>query len=684
VYAQATFGEALRAAGARRRGLPEIQSKGHVLMRRLGLRGVMTTALAALAIPLACAGGATAASTSVWPSATALGLPSGASAASSLPSVSCGSSSQCVAVGADTAGGVSQPIAFTANNGVWSAGSAVGLPQEASSGSLSSVSCTAAGTCIAVGEENGGTHPITASDLNGTWSGATSLPAIGGTLSGISCRAGNDCSAVGSNAGQPITANVIAGAFSATSAPALPAGAQGGELAAVACTTPGNCTAVGSDPDSSGNQQAMVAAETAGTWGQAAQVALPAGATADSTPGSIGLNAIACPKSGHCTAAGSYVNAAGQQAAMVVTESSTWGQAVGLGLPAGASASVLDSISCANVTNCTATGSVVAGTVAPLAATESGGAWSAATTLPTPSGATSSASLAATALAVGCTGPEKCEAVGTYPTAAGVGAMALNSHPSLSVASHSLPHGAIGSPYHANLATRGGTGGDVWSLTGGSLPTGLSLNGGVVSGTPTANQTTTFSVAVHDNATPPDQATATLSITIGPATKPAKTKKKKSGGKKRSKKGKAKKGAKVGAFKVVHGSAVSVKVTCLNQRHCNGRVAVIVIEHLRGKRVIAINSSTRRAHGTHTKTVWLGSVRYRLRGGHHVTHTIRLNRTGTRLLKTKHKLHVAVALRPASAKHATIKHRVKLHQHKTKKHKKHKKHATKKKGTHSS
>ncbi len=136
----------------------------------------------------------------------------------------------------------------------------------------------------------------------------------------------------------------------------------------------------------------------------------------------------------------------------------------------------------------------------------------------------------------------------------------------------------------------------------------------------------------------------------------------------------------------MHGSAVSVKVKCVGQRHCNGRVAVVVVEHLRGKRVIAINSSTHRAKGTRTKTVWLGSARYALRNGHNVTRTIHLNRTGARLLKAKHKLHVGVALRPASSKRATIEHRVKLHQPKHKKHKKHKKHrkhSTKKKGTHS-
>ncbi|HTU31007.1 MAG TPA: putative Ig domain-containing protein [Solirubrobacteraceae bacterium] len=655
----------------------------------------MTTALAALVIPLACAGGATAASTSVWPSAAALGLPSGASAsqaATSLPSVSCGSSVQCVAVGAYSGASDTEPMALTATSGTWAAPTTITPVSGATASALESVSCSAASTCIAVGQDtNSGTHPIAATQSSGVWSGASELSGLpsgasGGSLSGISCKAGNNCSAVGSatvsGVQQPIAMNVAAGTFGQAVQVGLPSGAQSGGLNAVACTTPGNCEGVGSFKDAGGQTQAMVAAETAGTWAAATAVTLPGGADATQD---AQLTSIACPASGHCAAVGSYVNAAGQTAAMVDAQSgASWAPAVALALPSGTTASVLQSVSCASSGNCTATGYSVAVTASPLAATESGGAWSAATTLPTPSGATSSGSLSAFEVSVGCTGSEKCQAVGTYPDAAGLGAMALNSHPSLSVSTSSLPRGVIGKAYSAKLATSGGTGDDAWTLTGGSLPAGLSFNNGVISGTPTTDQTTTFSVAVHDGASPPDQATATLSLTIGPAVKPPKTTKKKSGsksgGKKKSKKGK--KGAKLGAFKVVHGSAVRVKITCVDQRHCNGRVALVVIEHLRGKRVIAINSSTHRAHGTRTKTVWLGSLRYALRGGHHVTRTIHLGRAGTRLLKAKRKLDVAVALRTASSKRATIEHRVKLHEHKTKKHKAKKHKHGKKSGAH--
>jgi hypothetical protein len=652
-------------------------------MRRLGLRGVMTTALAALVIPLACAGGATAASTSVWPAAGALGLPAGASAsqaATSLPSVSCGSSTQCVAVGAYSGASATEPMVTTAASGAWGAGAAIGLPSGASSGSLASVSCIAAGSCTAVGNDDAGGHPIVATDTAGAWSAATELTGTG-SLAGISCLAGNICSAVGSDGGQPMAMNGTGGALTHVTAPTLPTGATSGALSSVACTTPGNCLAAGNYVDAGGHTQAMIATETAGTWGQGALVTLPTGAAA--SPGAT-LNSISCPTSGHCVAVGSYVNGAGQTAAMIDTQGST--QASVLAMPAGATASTLDSISCTSSSSCTATGSiVVAGAVAPLGASDSGGTWSTGAALPTPSGAVSSGTLSAIALAVGCTGAEQCEAAGTYPVSAGIGAMALGSHPSLLITSHSLPAGAIASKYSARIATSGGTGGNVWALTGGSLPAGLSFNAatGTVSGTPTTNQTTTFSVSVHDNATPADTAAATLSITIGPQTKPTKTTTKKGGSSSgKGKKSKKPRGAKVGSVKVLHGSEVHFTVKCLRQKHCDGRVAVVIVEHLRGKKVIAINASTHRARGTRTRTIWLGSFRYKLRSGKKVIHTIHLNRTGTRLLKAKHKLKAGVALRPASFKHATIEHTVKLHEVKAKKHKHHKKTGTQKTGTH--
>ena len=92
-------------------------------------------------------------------------------------------------------------------------------------------------------------------------------------------------------------------------------------------------------------------------------------------------------------------------------------------------------------------------------------------------------------------------------------------NPDLSVTTASLPAGVIGSNYSQTLAAAGGITPYTWSITTGSLPTGLSLNGstGVISGKPsgTFTGTVSFTVTVTDNESPTKQtASANLSIII--------------------------------------------------------------------------------------------------------------------------------------------------------------------------
>jgi large repetitive protein len=83
-----------------------------------------------------------------------------------------------------------------------------------------------------------------------------------------------------------------------------------------------------------------------------------------------------------------------------------------------------------------------------------------------------------------------------------------------SVSTTSLPGDDIGSAYNQTLAATGGSAPFNWSITSGSLPTGLSLNAssGTITGTPTATGTSSFTVKVQDAYN--NTATKSLSIVI--------------------------------------------------------------------------------------------------------------------------------------------------------------------------
>ncbi len=87
----------------------------------------------------------------------------------------------------------------------------------------------------------------------------------------------------------------------------------------------------------------------------------------------------------------------------------------------------------------------------------------------------------------------------------------------LSITAAALGAGTTGTGYSATLSATGGTPGYTWSVTSGSMPAGLTMSaGGVISGTPTASGSCSFTVGVQDSGSPVETASVQESITVSP------------------------------------------------------------------------------------------------------------------------------------------------------------------------
>jgi large repetitive protein len=89
-----------------------------------------------------------------------------------------------------------------------------------------------------------------------------------------------------------------------------------------------------------------------------------------------------------------------------------------------------------------------------------------------------------------------------------------------SITTTTLPAATMGSAYGQKISVTGGAGTLTYSISSGTLPKGLTLNGNTISGTPTGSAgTASFTVKVTDSSTVgATSATQPLSITVNPAT----------------------------------------------------------------------------------------------------------------------------------------------------------------------
>lgn len=229
-----------------------------------------------------------------------------------LSAISCSEAASCLAVGHQGR----SPLALRLQNGRWSNLSPP-MPPDARSGRLDGVSCVSPFDCTAVGALTAATEP--ASALIEHWNGTTWLPqtvpqlgGAAGTLTSISCASAVTCVAVGSlqtAAGlrQPLALSLGVLGWTQQSV-TLPEGALAGSLSGMSCADASTCTAVGSYSTLTASKLALTEQWNGAEWSPHAPSSPPTTATA--------LSGVACVASPDCVAVGSFQTAKGSRFAL--------------------------------------------------------------------------------------------------------------------------------------------------------------------------------------------------------------------------------------------------------------------------------------------------------------------------------------------------------------------------------
>jgi hypothetical protein len=319
-----------------------------------------------------------------WARAVELQLPSNADTGLGglAESVSCSRAASCVAVGNYRSSG--QFAGFTAakSNGSWHRARQVRLPANAGTtgASISGVSCTGPGSCVLAGnytDNHGHVRPMVATESKGVWARARELAVPAGA----------------SNAGRVL-------------------------LTSLACPKLGSCVAVGQFDDKAGHARAMAVTETGGRWQRPVQLVLPKDAAGVPL---VSVMSVGCSSAGDCVAIGSYRTKASKTVPMSVAESrGTWARGQHItNAPANIAGSAtvgLNSVACSRSGTCTAAGgyALKGGGFAALIMTRSGTRWTGVSQIRLPSGAAAGSSQIAQAKAIGCTPTGFCAIGGTY------------------------------------------------------------------------------------------------------------------------------------------------------------------------------------------------------------------------------------------------------------------------------
>ena len=378
----------------------------------------------------------------------------------SVVALACPSLGSCVGAGLS---GQSAEV-LTQRGRTWHA-SAVQLPGHPSgvfAPQLSSVSCGAAGSCIAVGSYNTPfphgveNHVLLVGERDGAWGAGfdVQLPpdaatttddngfGPGGVASVVSCPSAGNCAVSGTFAAAPEPGGYLnrpeawvateqGGQWGRARSVQLPSAAAVGEFegfTGLSCPSAGNCTAVGGY-QGKGGEQGLIVRERDGAWLPAIRAPLPGGGVAPGDPNEFvtPLYSVSCAAQDDCAAIGAYLKKSGRfrnrpRGWLLSERHGTWraskatvaGPNGGVSIPGYVS---LNSVDCPSPGNCVAVGTYDNGRHG-LIEIERHGTWKPGLKPALPTNAAPKTGWV-TLNAVSCASQDHCTAVGEYKTRSG-------------------------------------------------------------------------------------------------------------------------------------------------------------------------------------------------------------------------------------------------------------------------
>jgi hypothetical protein len=166
--------------------------------------------------------------------------PAGETSRQALSSVSCAAPGNCVAGGYAEAGATSQAYLVGQSGGRWGAPFAV----KGVSGQVAAVSCAGPGGCAAIGTDVISSVPggfAVSEAASGRWGDPKTFSGV--TLNSVSCAAAGTCSAGGQDSAAAVTLDATAGDWGTPAN--LKGSAPGEQVVSVSCAAAGACAAAG-------------------------------------------------------------------------------------------------------------------------------------------------------------------------------------------------------------------------------------------------------------------------------------------------------------------------------------------------------------------------------------------------------------------------------------------------------